>query len=73
MVENGGKQREAQGFLLHALADGPQPASRIKRQAHQLGISRYRLRQAYAVNNVQSNRVGGLRRGEGAWLWSLPP
>ncbi len=73
MVKNGGKQREAHGFLLHALADGPQPASGIKRQAHRLGISRYRLRQACAVNNVQSSRVGGLRCGEGAWLWSLPP
>ena len=68
MVENGGKQLAVQRFLMRALAKGPQPASRIKLQAAQLGISRYRLEQACAFNNVQSSRVSadGGAHGAGA-------
>ena len=74
MVERGGKHLAAQHFLIHALADGPQPASRIKRRATRLGISRYRLEQACAFNNVHSSRVSasGGANGAGAWFWSLP-
>ncbi len=73
MVESAARQRGAHDFLLRVLADGPQPASGIKRQARRRGISEHRLRLACAANNVQSTRVGGPRRGGGAWLWSLPP
>ena len=74
MVERGGKHLAAQHFLIHALADGPQPASRVKRRAARLGISEYRLKQACAFNNIQSSRVSanGGAHGQGAWLWSLP-
>ncbi len=74
MVENGGKQLAVQRFLVRALAGGPQAASNIKRRAARLGISEYRLKQACALNNIQSTRVSanGGANGQGAWLWSLP-
>ena len=57
-----------------AEAGDPQPASGIKRRAAQLGISRCRLEQACAFNNVHSSRVSasGGANGAGAWFWSLP-
>ena len=75
MVESGDRAAcTAQRFLIRALANGPQPASRIKRRATRLGISEYRLKQACAFNNVQSTRVStnGGAHGAGAWIWRLP-
>jgi AAA domain len=63
---------EAQDFLRQILADGPQPAKGVIREAKKAGIYERTLDRA-KKGLVEARKVyaPGQRRGEGAWMWQL--
>ena len=64
---------EAQEFLRKVLAEGPEPASEVKREADSAGISKRTLDRARQSLGVASEREGEPgKRGGGTWYWSLP-
>jgi putative DNA primase/helicase len=70
-----GKQsalKEAEAFLLDALADGPRPSREVEREADAAGISAMTLRRARkqaGVRTVPIHLVG--KRGVQSWTWAL--
>jgi len=71
-----GKQsalKEAEAFLLDALADGPRPAREVEREADNMGVSARTLRRARRDSGVRAiplHLVG--KRGVQSWTWALP-
>jgi putative DNA primase/helicase len=70
-----GKQsalREAEAFLLGALADGPRPSREVEREAENAGISAMtlrRARQALGIRAIPIRLTG--KRGVQSWTWAL--
>ena len=62
---------EAKGVLREILAGGPMPATEVKRQAGQAGISPPTLRRARAGLGVRLERKEA-PGGGGHWIWALP-
>ena len=55
------------------LSDGPVPASQVKQEAKDAGISERTLARAKKVVGVITYRQGESgERGKGRWLWKLP-
>jgi hypothetical protein len=64
---------EAQEFLREVLADGPEPAAEVRREADSAGISMRTLDRARQSLGVIPKRRGEAgKRGGGTWYWSLP-
>jgi hypothetical protein len=61
-------------FLGDVLADGPVPASQVKEEAEDAGISERTLKRAKKMVGVftyRENESGG-KRGTGRWMWKQP-
>ena len=68
-----GAREEAKKFLAEVLVDGPVPQQDVLKEARECGISDATLRRAMKDMNVQSARIGKIRRqGGGHWVWNLP-
>jgi hypothetical protein len=65
---------EAIEFLNDVLCEGPVPASQVKEEAEDAGISERTLKRAKKVVGVITYRENeaGERRGTGRWMWKLP-
>ncbi len=61
--------RDAEAFLRDVLADGPQPATTVRRMARDAGISDRTLDRARAALGVIARRTGGLGAA-GRWEWA---
>ena len=72
--EHADARSEAVEFLECVLADGPVPASRVKEEAEDAGISESTLKRAKKVVGVITYRENeaGEKRGAGRWMWKLP-
>ena len=66
--ERGAERAEAVDFLRNVLGAGPLPATEVKRQAQEAGVSERTLRRAKTVVGVILNKEGY----QGEWTWSLP-
>jgi len=65
---------EAVEFLNDVLAQGPVPASQVKEEAEEAGISERTLKRAKKRVGVITYREGELGEGRGAgrWMWKMP-
>jgi len=71
--EHADARSEAVEFLNDVLANGPVPASQVKEEAEDAGISERTLARGKKVIGVityREGKTGG--RGKGQWLWKLP-
>jgi hypothetical protein len=71
--EEAGARSEAVEFLRDILSEGPHPASKVKAEAQDAGISERTLARAKKLLEVEAYREGeeGKRRA-GRWFWRLP-
>jgi len=66
--EDRGALADAMDVLRQILADGPKPASEVRDEARQAGVTARTLARAKAMLNVQSTKASF----NGAWVWRLP-
>jgi hypothetical protein len=72
--EHADARSEAVEFLNDVLAGGPVPASQVKQEAEDAGISERTLKRAKKIVRVITYRENeaGEKRGAGRWMWKLP-
>ncbi|MBD0327819.1 MAG: hypothetical protein ICV68_15400 [Pyrinomonadaceae bacterium] len=72
--EHADARSEAVEFLNEVLANGAVPASQVKEEAEDAGVSERTLKRAKKVVGVVTYRENeaGEGRGTGRWMWKLP-
>jgi hypothetical protein len=71
--EEAGARSEAVEFLRAVLSESPHPASQVKAEAEDAGISERTLARAKKLLGVEAYREGEEgKRGAGTWFWQLP-
>jgi RecA-family ATPase len=63
---------EAEEFLRETLSSGPKPATDIKADSNEAGLSWATIRRAKDRLSVIAERESQGRDGRGRWLWTLP-
>jgi hypothetical protein len=60
-------------ILREILADGPVPATTVRREAGQAGLGPHALRRAKAALGVRSRKLGGRGTTDQGWVWARCP